>query len=369
MPARIVSKPVTGAVAAATLFLSSAAAAEGVSLRSFAAQQVHLAAIADRIGEASANSCEKPRMVTGMLLHDLSGYDPAVRSAVASAFSMRDGVGVLQIVAGSSAERAGLRIDDEILAIGNRSIVDPSAADARKSYARIERVTALLDAALNEGDADLVVRRAGTIMHVTLSAQRGCGGQLALANSGEVNAWSDGDHVMLTTAMMRLAQSDDELAFVIAHEMAHNILGHSRTASAGIFGFSLGLGKARRSELAADRLAVKLMADAGYQPTGSISFLERVRSRFWWNVSLDHPGFGRRIKEVESAMIADADSRRKMWAQTVDAGQAYAFSAGERISSGLTSLNTPRMAPVEFADASAARRWTASRVGRTNCLP
>src|ERR1044072_9443770 len=152
MSPRIWEEAVTVAAVLAALFLSSAAAAEGVSLRSFAAQQARLAAIADRIGEAGVHSCEKPRMVTGVILHDLSGYDPTVRNAVASAFPLGAGVSVIQIVPGSAADRARLRIDDEILSIGNQSVVDPSAAYARKkSYARIERVTRILDAALNYG--------------------------------------------------------------------------------------------------------------------------------------------------------------------------------------------------------------------------
>lgn len=356
------------AVAAAILFATPAIAAEAVSLRSFAAQQVRLAAIADRIGEASAKTCDRPRMVTGMLLHDLSGYDPAVRNAVASAFSMNAGVGVIQIVPGSPADRAGVRIDDEILAIGNESIVDPAAAYARRrSYARTERVGSLLDAALSRGPAELLVRRAGSILRINLSAERGCGGQLSLSNSGEVNAWSDGEHVMVTTAMMNIAQSTDELAFVIAHEMAHNILGHSRSKASGIFG--LGIGKARGEELAADRMAVQLMSSAGYRPSGGLTFLERVRRRFWWNVSLDHPGFGRRIKEVNSAMMALGDSRLALSpaAQPPRTTAQIGTISGRSISeaSGPAIIGA---GVVQLADATAARE-TAPLFSRKSCLP
>ena len=368
MSARIWGRTAAAAIAFGLLIPSPSAAADGVSLRSFAAQQVHVAAIADRIGAASANRCEKPRMLTGMLLHDLSAYDPAVRPAVASAFSLSVGVGVLQIVAGSAADRSGLHIDDEILAIGSQSIGDPSAAYARrKSYARIERFSALLDAALNHGTAELVVRRAGTVLHIPVTAERGCGGQLALTNSSEVNAWSDGDHVMLTTAMMRLAQSDDEIAFVIAHEMAHNILGHSRSGSSGIFG----IGQARQSELAADRLAVQLMSSAGYQPGGGVTFLERVQRRFWWAVSLDHPGFGRRIKEVNSAMAAIAEARRPTPPVRLSGGSEphASLSVSGSLRTELAATTGIAAGPIQFADASAGRSWAAPRLGRTNCLP
>lgn len=41
-----------------------------------------------------------------------------------------------------------------------------------------------------------------------------------------VNAWSDGERVWITRGMMRFLKNDDELAIVLAHEMAHAYRGH-----------------------------------------------------------------------------------------------------------------------------------------------
>jgi predicted Zn-dependent protease len=41
-----------------------------------------------------------------------------------------------------------------------------------------------------------------------------------------VNAWTDGESVWITRGMMRFLKSDDELALVLAHEMAHAYRGH-----------------------------------------------------------------------------------------------------------------------------------------------
>jgi predicted Zn-dependent protease len=41
-----------------------------------------------------------------------------------------------------------------------------------------------------------------------------------------VNAWTDGDAVWISRGMMRFLKSDDELALVLAHEMAHAYKGH-----------------------------------------------------------------------------------------------------------------------------------------------
>ena len=41
-----------------------------------------------------------------------------------------------------------------------------------------------------------------------------------------VNAWTDGESVWISRGMMRFLRSDDELAIVLAHEMAHAYRGH-----------------------------------------------------------------------------------------------------------------------------------------------
>ena len=63
-------------------------------------------------------------MRSGLILHDLTQYDLSVRPAVSRAFSLYDGIGVLDVVPGSVADQAGLEVDDEILAIDGRSIKD-----------------------------------------------------------------------------------------------------------------------------------------------------------------------------------------------------------------------------------------------------
>jgi predicted Zn-dependent protease len=114
-----------------------------------------------------------------------------------------------------------------------------------------------------------------------------------------VNAYADGRHVIVTTGIASLSRSRDEIAFVIAHELAHNILGHASAGHEhGIFGSS----EAIRDEFQADSYAVRLMAKAGYDPAGGISFLRNARRRLWWNVSLTHPGFTRRIDNVTAAI-------------------------------------------------------------------
>lgn len=270
-----------------------------MSIRQLAAQEVPLASIAHRISVANADACQVREVMPGLILHDLTRYHRSVRPAVSRAFSLNAGFGVLRVVPGSAAADAGLRVDDEILAIGKVSVVDAAAIHRPRSYDRMSQFNATMQSALQDGQVDILVRRTGDVLSLRLRPQQGCGGKLSLTHSSAVNAYSDGTHVVVTTGITRLSRSTDEIAFVIAHEMAHNILGHSsENHKRGIFGSS----EVMRGELEADSYAVRLMANAGYNPAGGISFLQNARRRLWWNVSLDHPSFGRRIEIVTAAM-------------------------------------------------------------------
>ena len=297
-------KAATAVAGMAAITFGSPANANGMSIRAFGAQEGRLATIAYRMAAANAPICTRKQMMSGLVLHDLTQYDPSVRAAVSGAFSLGGGFGVLRVVPGSVADEAGIRVDDEILQINNVDVVFGGALDsAPKSYGRMDQFSALLEAALIDGPTELAIRRQGKLLRVQVRGQPGCGGDLALADYSDLNAWSDGAHVVVTTAMAAMASSDDEIAFVIAHEMAHNILGHSNPGGSakGIFG---GISQNRREELEADGFAVGLMSHAGYHPEGGIAFLEKVSRRLWWAISFDHPSFGRRIQVVTAAIAA-----------------------------------------------------------------
>ncbi len=369
MLSAILKRTLAVAVAFASVLLSSPVAAAPVSLRSFAKENLQLTTIAHRISTKTAADCPDPQIVTGLLTHDLSNYDRSVRPAVSRAFSLGTGIGVLEVVPGSAGERAGLRTDDEILSVNGLSVQDAAAVDEpRRSSRRLEKFSRALQLALRNGPAELEIRRSGAVVGASLAGELGCGGELLLSGSREWNAWSDGSHVVVTTAMMRSARSDDELAFVIAHEMAHNILGHSSSSKRGIFGLNFG---GKRQELAADYMAVWMMTEGGYKAEGGISFLRTVQRRLWWNFSLDHPSFGRRIKTVAGAITSAANS--PLWARAHPSLAATA-TGGEQLS-GTVTCRGPRSAPcTPFAGEARQLRAVgaslgADRFGRVDRVP
>lgn len=89
--------------------------------------------------------------------------------------------------------------------------------------------------------------------------------------------WKLPDHAAATTRgrwlylAMPLVQrlTDDALAFVIAHEIAHHDLGHVTTP----LGLLARLGVGEDPEIRADREALELLAAAGFDPRGGLEAL------------------------------------------------------------------------------------------------
>jgi predicted Zn-dependent protease len=64
--------------------------------------------------------------------------------------------------------------------------------------------------------------------------QSGCVYEFVLDKSSTINAYADGKKIIVTHGMMDFANTDDELAVVLGHEYAHNIMGHIKAKKQNI---------------------------------------------------------------------------------------------------------------------------------------
>lgn len=196
--------------------------------------------------------------------------------------------------------------------------------------------------------------------------------------SDEVNAFaSPGGHVLVTRGLLRLAASEDELAAILAHEIAHTALGHgvgsvqgarlaaivskyamsAGAASGGslaafteAFGAAISeiatiiliSGYSQSFELAADAEAKRILADAGYDPQALSRLVGRLPVKEGQGVAagtgfaVTHPDPSTRILALAETQPA-ADSRklperklRELEDQGDDAGNNESPSALER---------------------------------------
>lgn len=147
------------------------------------------------------------------------------------------------------------------------------------------------------------------------AAKHGCASRVALLASPKINAWADGERVVVTTGIVEQARADDELAIVIAHEMAHNILHH---AHPGASAMPSGSASIRANEEEADRFAVRLANAAGYDLAQAAPFLARLLGvvGIGKHAAATHPSGRRRIALMSAAIartrltVARADQFR-----------------------------------------------------------
>ena len=94
---------------------------------------------------------------------------------------------------------------------------------------------------------------------------------MTLIPGDAVNAWADGARIVVGEGLLRRCGSDADLALIVAHEMAHNLLHHrQRLAALGVSAdpsapvSTAAAVQVRETEEEADRLAVQLASEAGY---------------------------------------------------------------------------------------------------------
>jgi predicted Zn-dependent protease len=180
------------------------------------------------------------------------------------------------------------------------------------------------------------------------------GYHVAILDSTEINAFAtSGGHIFVTRGLIAAATSEDALAGVIAHEIAHIQLQHSikaiktsritnavlitGTSAAGAAGYNVNeltdifnesvgeivttlvnSGYSQQQEFEADNYALGLLASTKYSPPGLIDMLKeltRVQSGQTGGFNKTHPTPAQRISNAEKSVgkysVPDTRSARQ----------------------------------------------------------
>jgi predicted Zn-dependent protease len=176
----------------------------------------------------------------------------------------------------------------------------------------------------------------------------------AVLDSAEINAFStSGGHIFITRGLLGCALSEDTLAAVIAHELAHIQLQHSIKAiksdrvvnafaqtGSSLAGLALTElteildeaandivsamqeGYAQNQEFAADALALELLADAGYEPSSLVAMLQALQQ----NQSRRPDGLAKGLAQTHPSpedRIAQLERPLRQYRDTVRDTRAY----------------------------------------------
>jgi Zn-dependent protease with chaperone function len=293
--------------------------ADGQMFAAIRAADMRLATIGYRLAATNAALCDRLEPATGIQLQTLDLYAPGQRAAARAFFRFETLVGIEGIVADSPAALAGLREDDSIVAIGPVRIAE-TTPDPDASTRRLIALHAAIAALPPEAPIAVEALRGGTRVAATVHPLPACRTRFELRIASDFEALADGEMVQISARFLD-DYADIEVAAVVAHELAHNILRHrERLDAQGVdFGMLSGFGANvkyfRQTELEADLLSVTLMANAGYDPLAVAAFWRKFGRSGGSAVfrSRSHPAWRERAATVEhEARIVMAASARPL---------------------------------------------------------
>jgi beta-barrel assembly-enhancing protease len=286
-----------------SLILAAPLAAQN-QMRALQSYDQRVATLAYRLQRSNAELCGGGAPLSGFLLHDLNLYAPSARAEAKAVFGLGNGPSVLALVPGSPAARAGLLVDDRLETVGGATLTSPPSKSA--SFETIRAAEGLIASKLATPPVRLE-RSAKPPIRFTPEA--GCPSRTVVVPGGRLNAKADGDVLELTTGIIDFAGNDDALATVIAHELAHNILGHydalkkaGRTRK-----------RIRATEVEADYWSVYLMLRAGFDADRMLDLWTRYENRtnLGWLADGTHPGKKERLGLIRATIAEFREKQRK----------------------------------------------------------
>ncbi len=249
----------------------------------------------------------------GVLLHRIDDYPIKQRQAITSLYSLDKRLQVLHILKNSPA-MGHISPGDILLSINDEPILP-------------EKGLSQLQAALKNGSAiNLGVLRQGNALTINILPELICSYPVILSSSDTINGYADGTNIIITAGLLRFATQDNELALIIAHEMAHNTLNHvgqrfQNSAAGALLDLVLisngipspliatGIGAHLHSkgyEMEADLAGLRLLQNAGYDISGLDDFWRRMASLYPHSITHgkqnSHPTTVKRALQLEKAI-------------------------------------------------------------------
>jgi len=185
--------------------------------------------IAFRIEVANQDLCAARRAVTGLRFDAKDEYDVKIRDIAAEAIGLGEGVSIPYLPVGSPAASAGLLAGDQLVSVNGEAAPTGKNASAKVS----RRVREILDKA-PEQPLTVVVRRGGEDRTFAITPTLACAYEVIVDDGKDVNAFADGKAIHIQRSIIKVANSDEELALVISHELAHNGQKHIEAKKANV---------------------------------------------------------------------------------------------------------------------------------------
>jgi len=232
-------------------------------LRSLYTQFNRVSLITHNILVANSSICSKLKTDYGFISMSANEHGTEEQKALGNkAFNLQKQPIVTYVIPKSAADKAGLLAGDVIVSVNDNRWADAESHDAFKK---------LLNVAQQSPHLRIGILRDENKQSLNLTAAKACDYSFILRDTNKSSAMALDRKIVVDLGAAIILTHDDELAFFIAHELAHILLGHTLPDRSS----ELGDYKMRNAmEKDADALGIRLMAHAGYDPAGAETALK-----------------------------------------------------------------------------------------------
>jgi len=318
-------------IVAAALCLASAgtaaAADENAVTRSLTQLQQRdetLQSIGWKLVHGNAAFCNGAAPSIGLLLQDVAAF--SAPDTVRSAMDITGDIAVQAVASGSPAQAAGLPAFAEVLAINGHQMKDLPAAGPNTWKRLLDLHTSLQSGLSATGTVSIEWRSPGQPARIShISGVAACPGRFEVI-AGSAKASANGTRVAIGEKFVGFTYPEELFAAAIAHELAHNILGHP----AWLDTHGRKRSNVRLTEREADRMMPWLLANAGYDPAAAERFMRhwgprndggllRGRTHDGWDeradfIAAELPAIRQSMAESSDADGRNPHKRRADWA-------------------------------------------------------
>ena len=272
----------------ASLLEAETISQEKQSFEKYKQQLIRLDRVSARILFANADLCPRKKADFGVITHSLKSYPKKLRAAAARQLGAAQEPVVLYVRPEGAADKLGVTSGDKFTSPLGKVI------SAEKIVSGTE------------------FGAGGKYLSPDAGAPESCGYNVRLKFSGAVNAYATGKTIIVTTSMMEFVKSDEELALIVGHELAHNTMAHVRKSIQNAILSGLAYRTIRPFESEADYLGVYFAARAGFDMHGVEGFWRRlgVKNPQAIVFAKSHPITPKRLLAIKAA-VKEIDIKKK----------------------------------------------------------
>ena len=291
--------------------------------------------IAFRLEAANQDLCPERKPRLGVIWASAEHFPAKYREAAIEAYQLGDGLTVVEVAAGSPAAAAGLQPGDVLVSVNGEATPTGPGADGKFGKRLVEMM------GQSTAPVVFVLRRGAETQTISVTPVMACAYGVFVEDGDHINAYADGHAIHILRPILKLADSDEELALVIAHELAHDgqhhmqaklhngrILGvggfiiDAAAAAGGVntggaftkAGMQIGMAHAAPEfEAEADYVGMYYMARAGYSTAGVEDFWRKMAAESPDSIFIktDHPTTPNRFLAIAATSKEIEDKRAK----------------------------------------------------------